>query len=205
MNLKKIHYTSAFFLFIFICLHLWNHSFGILGGSAHVQIMSQLRVLYRNAIFESILILSVVVQIYTGFRLFFRKRKNQKTFYEKIQNWSGLYLSFFFLNHLGAVFVGRWVLDLDTNFFFGIAGLNLFPWNLFFIPYYFLAIVSFFGHLASIHNQKMQKYVLGVSPLTQTHFILGIGILFSFYIIFGFTNQFQGYEIPLEYQFLMGR
>lgn len=205
MNQKRIHYTSAIFLFFFVSLHLWNHSFGIFGSNVHIQKMSDLRILYRNIIFESILVLSIAVQIYTGVRLFLIKRKYQKTFYEKIQIWSGLYLSFFFLNHLGAIFVGRWILDLDTNFFFGVAGLNLFPWNIFFIPYYFLAIVSFFGHLASIHNQKMQTYVLGVSPLIQSHFILGVGLLFSFYIIFGLTNQFQGYEIPVEYQFLKGR
>jgi hypothetical protein len=111
----------------------------------------------------------------------------------------------FFLIHLSAVLGGRFILKLDTNFYFGVAGLNTFPFNLFFVPYYGLAIVSFFGHLAAIHHKKMQKTVLGISPNTQSKAILAFGIGLTFIIFYGLTNEFKGVEIPKEYQVLIGK
>jgi hypothetical protein len=113
-------------------------------------------VVYRNVFIETLLLAAVLVQIITGLWLFNKGRKWASTFFEKLQIWSGLYLAIFFLIHLSAVLGGRWVLHLDTNFYFGVSGLNTFPFNLFFIPYYGLAVMSFFGHIAAIHQRKMR-------------------------------------------------
>ena len=100
---------------------------------------------------------------------------------------------------------GRTILDLDTNLYFGVAGLNTFPLNLFFIPYYSLAILSFFGHVAAIHQQKMRHHVLGWSPTQQSRLILFLGVMATGTILYGLTSGFTGMEIPEAYQVLMGK
>src|SRR5690606_15574 len=148
MNLKRIHFITGLTISLFVGIHLFNHAYSILGADRHIELMTSLRLVYRNAIAETILILAVLVQMISGLTLFIRRRRQAVTNFDKLQLWTGLYLAVFLTIHLGAVFVGRLVLNLDTNFYFGVAGLNSFPTNLFFIPYYAFAIISFFGHIA---------------------------------------------------------
>lgn len=204
MTLKKIHYISGLTISVFTGLHLFNHSFSIAGAEKHIEVMSALRIFYRNIFAETLLLSAVAVQIYSGLKLVTIKRQTAKTFFEKLQIWTGLYLSFFFLIHVGAVITGRFVLHLDTNFYFGAAGLNYFPFNLFFIPYYFLAVVSFFGHIAAIHHQRMTKTIFRFTPRKQALFIITAGICFALFLIYGLTNQFRGIQIPAEYKVLIG-
>jgi hypothetical protein len=205
MTLKKIHFTSGLIISIFIGLHLFNHGFSIAGAEKHIELMSALRLFYRNIFTETILLSAVAVQIYSGLKLVTVKRQIAKTFFEKLQIWTGLYLSFFFLIHVGAVFTGRFILHLDTNFYFGAAGLNYFPFNLFFIPYYFLAVVSFFGHIAAIHHQRMTKTIFRFIPRQQAIFIITAGICFALFLIYGLTNQLSRFQIPAEYKVLIGK
>ena len=205
MNIRKIHYLSGITLTVFIGIHLFNHFMGIIGPEAHIEWMDKLRVVYRNRIVESILLLAVIVQIYSGIRLFLETRKRKSKFYQKIQIWSGLYLAVFLLIHVGAVMAGRFILGVDTNFYFGVAGLNTFPMSIFFLPYYSLAIMAFFGHIASIHAMKMRKEVLGLSVVKQSNLLLILGVLISLIIMYSLTNGFTGVEIPAAYNVLIGK
>lgn len=205
MSIKKIHYISGLTITIFIGLHLFNHLISVLGAKAHIELMDVLRIFYRNIVVETILLIAVLVQIISGLKLFFSKRKLENSPYEKLQIWTGLYLAFFLVIHVGAVLTGRYLLHLDTNFYFGVAGLNTFPFNLFFIPYYCLAIIAFFGHIAAIHYQKMKNKILGFSVRQQSKLILIIGIVLTAIILFGLTNGFSGVEIPNEYNILIGK
>lgn len=205
MTIKKIHFFSGLTITVFIAVHLFNHGYSILGADRHIELMATLRLFYRNVIVESILLVAIGIQIYSGLKLFKTKRHSAKTFFEKLHVWTGLYLAFFFVIHLSAVFAGRFILHLDTNFYFGVAGLNSFPVNIFFIPYYALAILSFFGHVASIHRQKMTKQVLGLTPHSQAMLILIFGAISTIAIFYGLTNHFQGVAIPTEYNILIGK
>jgi len=205
MHITRIHYFSGLTITIFIVCHLFNHFTSVYGAEVHIEIMENLRLVYRNIIAESILIIAVFVQIVSGIKLFFSKRKNKTNFYGKLQVWSGLYLAFFLIIHVGAIQVGRHILNLDTNFYFGVAGLNTFPLSLFFIPYYGLAIIAFFGHVSAIHYQKMKKKILGLSVEQQSKFILTIGIVITAIIFYGLTNGFTGVKIPEEYNIMIGK
>lgn len=205
MDIKKIHYISGLTITIFVGLHLCNHCFSILGADQHIGLMTTLRHFYRNIFVETILLLAVATQVYSGIILFRTKRKYAKSFFEKLHIWTGLYLAIFFVIHLSAVFAGRLFLHLDTNFYFGVAGLNNFPTNLFFIPYYALAIISFFGHISAIHSNKMQQNIFGLTPNGQSKFILIFGIVLTIIIFYGLTNHFQGVQIPTEYNVLIGK
>ncbi|WP_299840289.1 hypothetical protein [uncultured Tenacibaculum sp.] len=203
--MKRIHYFSGIIISIFVGLHLFNHFYSIFGAKAHIELMNDFRVFYRNLIAETILLFAVGIQIVSGIKLFLKKRKNVSDFYERLQIWSGLYLAFFLLIHLSAVLSGRLILNLDTNFYFGVAGLNMFPLNLFFIPYYGLAIILFFGHISAVHSKKMKNKIIGIEPNKQSYIILIIGIILTLMIFYGLTNKFNGVEIPKEYDIMTGK
>ncbi len=205
MQRNKIHKIAGIIITIFVSLHLFNHAISIFGANKHIEIMTVLRIFYRNTITETILLAAILVQIITGLQLFKTKRKIATTNFEKLHIWSGLYLVLFFLIHLSAVLGGRHFLKLDTNFYFGVAGLNTFPINLFFILYYALAIISFFGHISAIHNKKMKNNILGLKPNTQSKSILIFGIILTILIFYGLTNHFEGVAIPKQYQILTGK
>lgn len=205
MRTRRVHYISGLTITIFIGLHLFNHFSSIFGAEVHIELMQKLRLLYRNVAIESIILIAVFVQIFSGIKLFRSKRKISKGYFEKLQIWTGLYLAFFLVIHVGAVLTGRYILNLDTNFYFGVAGLNTFPINIFFIIYYGLAILSFFGHVSAIHYQKMKKEVLGFTVGQQSNFILILGIIVTGIIFYGLTSGFSGVEIPEEYHILIGK
>lgn len=205
MGIRKIHYLSGLTISIFVGLHLFNHFWSIFGADSHIELMNTLRIFYRNIFIESIIMLSVFVQIISGLKLFKSSRKTAISNFDKLHIWTGLYLAVFFIIHLSAVLGGRLFLHLNTNFYFGVAGLNSFPFNLFFIPYYAFAILSFFGHVASIHSKKMKKTVLGLTPSKQSVAILSFGILTTILIFYGLTNHFNEVIIPKEYEILIGK
>jgi hypothetical protein len=203
--MQRIHFISGLIITIFIGLHLFNHFCSIFGADRHIEIMNVLRHFYRNIFIETILLIAVLVQIISGLKLFKSKRKVANTGFEKLQIWTGLYLAIFFVIHLSAVIGGRFFLHLDTNFYFGVAGLNSFPFNLFFISYYGLAILSFFGHIASVHNKKMKHNIFSLTPTRQAKFILFLGLCLTVLIFYGLTNHFNGVKIPTEYNVLIGK
>lgn len=205
MTIKNLHYISGLTITLFVALHLGNHFISVFGAQDHIAMMNTLRLFYRNLFVETILLLAVVLQIISGLKLFKTNRKLVLSKFDKLQIWSGLYLAIFFIIHLSAVLSGRLFLKLDTNFYFGVAGLNSFPFNLFFIPYYGLAILSFFGHVASIHNKKMEQSIFGLSPKGQSIIILIFGFIITIVIFYGLTNHFHGVTIPKEYEVLIGK
>lgn len=202
---KKLHYFSGLTITIFAALHLFNHLISIWGIERHIELMASLRSVYRNVFVETILLTAVVIQILSGLKLFLASRKQAVSGFDKLHIRTGLYLAFFLVIHVSAVLVGRLILHLDTNFYFGAAGINSFPVNLFFIPYYALAIVSFFGHIAAIHAKKMKRKVLNLSPEKQAYVILIGGILLTVCVFYGVTNHFNGITLPKEYNILVGR
>lgn len=205
MTFKKLHYISGLTISIFVGLHLFNHFCSILGIDKHIEIMNALRLFYRNIFIETILLSAVFVQIISGLRLFKANKKIVITNFEKLHIWTGLYLAIFLIIHLSAVFGGRIFFRLDTNFYFGVAGLNTFPFNLFFIPYYGFAIISFFGHIASVHNKKMNLTILSLTPKKQANAIFIFGFFLTLIIFYGLTNHFNGVIIPKEYNVLIGK
>ncbi len=167
--------------------------------------MESLRLYYKNFIVETLILLAVAVQIPSGIKLVANLRKGSESGVEKLQLWTGLYLAFFFVIHVGSVLVGRFILKLDTNFYYGTAGLNTFPFNLFFIPYYGIANLSFFGHVAAIHQQKMKRSFFSLTPQKQGKFILAFGFIITILMFYGLTNHFQGISLPENYKVLVGK
>lgn len=199
MKARRLHYVSGLTFAIFIGLHLFNHVLGVSGAENHIEMMTTLRYFYRNILVETIFLGATIFLLISGLSLVKIRWGTSVSFFEKLHVWSGLYLAFFLLVHIGAVLGARWFLKLDTNFYFGAAGLNTFPFNLFFVPYYSLAILAFFAHLASIHKVKMKHRMLGLSPKSQSLAILMFGVCITGAILVGLTNSFEGIDLPEEY------
>lgn len=202
MSAEVFHRISAVYISIFVAIHLLNHLWSIWGAADHIQLMNSLRVYYRNIFAKILLLTSVAIQIISGIQLYTINKSKAKTGVEKWQQWTGLYLLLFLVIHLSAVFAARLIFHLDTNFYFGVAGINTFPINLFFIPCYALAVISLFGHLATIHARKMKHQFFGIRPTQQAILIITIGIVVTFVLFYGFTNKFKGVEIPTPYRIL---
>ena len=205
MTTTRLHYLSGLVLAVFTGLHLFNHLYSIAGAEQHIAVMKGLRLLYRNFLVETVLLMAVLVQIVSGIKLFRKSPKAAISNFDNLHRWTGLYLAAFLVIHVGSVLVGRTVLHLDTNFYYGVAGLNTFPFNLFFIPYYGLATVSFFGHMAAIHSKRMKQAVFGWTPKRQAKAILALGVILAVFMFYGLTNQFRGVGVPTEYNVLVGK
>lgn len=189
IKFKKIHHFSGIILSLYIFFHLVNHLFALAGPGEHIRIMEIFRKAYRNPIIESLLLAVVAFQVTTGFRLVFQRRA--KITAEKIQVYTGLYLSFFLIAHVAAVLIGRYVEHFDTNFYYAAWGMNLAPATLIFIPYYFLSVVAISLHVSALHYLKTKSKFAYV--------IAGTGITTAILILMGFTNWFNWLTMPLQY------
>lgn len=198
-TVRLLHYASGILLTTFIIAHLANHLIIWQGEAAHLALMDTLRAVYRQPVVECLLWAAVVWQVISGGRLVRAYRWADVAFFRRVQLASGRYMQFFLLFHTSAVLAGRYVLGVDTNLYFGAAGLNAFPACLFFVPYYGLAISSFFAHLASIHYYKMQKWTSEPSARWQSWSILAMGACATLAILWGLTAGGQGLPIPAAY------
>lgn len=200
--LNRLHYISGLLIAVFTIFHLANHLFSLKGPATHIEVMEKFRAIYRNPVIETLLMMAVVIQIISGIRLVKRRKGTFHSLLEKTRYYSGLYLAIFLVIHPVAIWVGRLVLDLDTNFYFGALGFNQNPYFLFFFPYYLLAVLSFFSHMAVVHYSGMQKFISKKIAGLHAWIIIGVGLIVFLLIVFGFTNGFKGIPIPVEYHYL---
>jgi hypothetical protein len=181
--MKIIHYFSGITLILFVSTHILNHLMILHSEPLHVRFMKKARKFYRHPVVELILTIAVVLQVITGIGLVIRWNKPAEMF-ELMQIISGLYLAFFLIVHVTAVVVGRYKMRVDTNLYYGAGVMNMWPHKLFFIPYYFLALTSFFVHLAMVHYHKMSVYISVASATTQSWLIIVTGLLIATLVVF---------------------
>jgi hypothetical protein len=202
LMLHKLHRMSALVIGSFILVHLINHLYILGGVQQHIDFMDAFRVVYRNPIAESILLLCVMFQVCIGLYFVWRRRGQRSGFLEKAQALSGLYLAYFLLNHVGAVLYGRFVAELDTNIYYGIAGFYTAPFHLYFNPYYFFAVVAIFVHIASAFQWLSRKQIADPLRSRLAYTIIFLGLVISLILILSFNGVFNEIEIPQEYSVL---
>lgn len=200
---RQIHFLSGLLLATFVGIHLTNHFLAGISPATHIAFMTTLRKVYRHPVVETALLATVILQISTGLGLIKSVLQKNSHAWSRLHIGSGLYLALFLVIHVSAVMVGRLLWHLDTNLYFGAAGLNHYPHQLFFVPYYSLAVLSFFAHVASIHRLKMKRNLATMTPLGQAQLILVVGAVLAFGVLYGMTNRFQGLTIPKEYFILI--
>jgi hypothetical protein len=115
MTIRKVHFASGILITVFVGLHLFHHTWSVLGAEKHIELMATLRFFYRNIFVEAILLGAVLLQIVSGVKLFKAIRKKEMSNFDKLHVWTGLYLAIFLVIHVSTVLVGRFILHLDTN------------------------------------------------------------------------------------------
>lgn len=204
MTLRTLHGFSALFLVAYAAVHIANHLVGLAGIEAHIAFMRDFRSVYRIPVVEAMLLAAVAFQIYSGLTFVVRGWKQRQGLVPWLQAGSGAYLAFFFLNHVGAVLFGRTVLDLDTNFYFAAAGFHVPPFQYFFAPYYFLAVLAFFTHLGCALYWQLQakpRFARGVAVALP----VVVGLAVSSLIVLSLAGVFYRVDIPPEYKATFGQ
>lgn len=146
VGVRRGHLISALIIGAFLATHMGNHLAGLAGQNFHMAYMTAARGFYRNVLIEPLLLLLLAWQIGSGLLMVARTWTARRGGVAWLQALSGIYLALFLLIHVGAVMYGRGMLGLDTDFRFAAAGFHAPPWQWFFAPYYFLAVVCLFAH-----------------------------------------------------------
>lgn len=176
--LLATHRAVAIPAAIFIFAHLTNHLFALRSLAAYNTVQDALRLVYRNAIVEPLLIAAFAVLILTGVAMTWRGR-HRHGFLNHAQVASGLFIAVFLCSHvMAAVVGGRALGHVDTNFIFaagGPAGLLHSPGAVRLIPYYFLAPVAFFAHIGGFaRRQMLRSHVSHANAAGLSIFIAGV-------------------------------
>jgi len=143
---RRLHRTAGAVLAVFLVVHMANHLAALAGVDAHIRFMDAVRRVVRQPVVEAVLLLCVALQAASGLRMLWTGRQRRRGMLPWLQAGSGAYLALFLAIHVGAVLAGR-AGGLDTNFYFAAAGLHVWPFVLFFVPYYFLAVAALFVHI----------------------------------------------------------
>jgi hypothetical protein len=203
MTLRKLHGLSALPIAAYALVHIANHLVGLGGIESHIAFMRAARLVYRFPVVEAVLLLAIAFQICSGLTLVVRGWRERRGFLPWLQAGSGAYLAFFFLAHVGAVIFGRTVLHLDTNFYYAAAGFYVPPFQFFFAPYYFLAVLALFTHSGcalywQLHARSRAARVLAVAIPS------GVGLVVSLLIVSSLAGVFYPVEVPAPYKATYG-
>ncbi|HET6767643.1 MAG TPA: hypothetical protein VFH08_09600 [Chitinophagaceae bacterium] len=186
--IKEIHYYTGLTIAIFIGIHLMNHLLVIHSAAMHINFMQKARKVYRHPIAESVLLTAVALQILSGIFLITQKWSSVDSWFDWAHVCSGLYLFLFLTNHVRAVMVGRHKMHIDTNLYYGAGVMNRWPQKLVYIPYYSLAILAFFFHVACIHRIKMKELVSKEVAEQQAMGIMILGCIVTLLIVFKMSH-----------------
>jgi succinate dehydrogenase/fumarate reductase cytochrome b subunit len=196
-RVRTLHRYGAIGVTLFVLAHVANHLAALGGIEAHLQFMDGARLVYRQPLIELVLLLAVAVQAGSGLRLLAAGWKRRTGWIARLQALSGGYLVWFLLIHVSAVLFGRVVLDLDTNVHFAAAGLQAWPYSLFFVPYYFLAVLAVFTHLGCALARRA-----GPAPrrrLAAVAVPMCVGMLLAAVLLAAFMGKLHPYSVPQDY------
>ena len=198
MRLRSLHKASALFFVAFVSLHIANHLAAVHSVALHIALMNSLRKAYRQPLVELLVLACAAFQATSGLVLVARGWSARSGFVARLQAVSGTYLAFFLLVHVSAVLYGRMVLKLDTNFFYAAAGLHVPPFQWFFAPYYFLAVLALFVHAgcASYWHFLRSGPTIGRALLASA---TGAGLIVSVLLTASLAGAFEALHIPSEY------
>ena len=144
--LRTLHRASAMALALFLGAHVLGHLAGLAGAAAHQAVLEALRSIYRQPVVEGLLLAGALFQAGSGLALLWRGWRQRKGVVAWAQALSGAYLSLFLMIHVAAVLAARQQ-GVDTNLQFAAAGMHTPPWQWFFGPYYFLAVLALCTHV----------------------------------------------------------
>ena len=149
-NWRKAHGVGAVLAILFLAFHFSNHLVGLVGPEAHMAVMKVLRVVYRSAAIEPLLIGVFAFMIVTGARLAWRWSARPMDAARILQVAGGVFLVWAVISHVNAVlYLARVHFGIDTDWGFAVGapvGMLLDPWNIRLLPYYLGAVFFVVAH-----------------------------------------------------------
>ena len=158
---RRIHGYSAMLIALFALAHISNHSLGIISLPTHAAVLHVLRLVYRQQVMETVVVLAVLVQSSTGLVMVWKSYLRSGTPVRNMQILSGLFLALFFFSHLSAVYHTR-QRGIDTDFAWAVsgqAGLLGVKGSAALVPLYTLSVLMIFTHLASQMRRRLPRVV----------------------------------------------
>jgi len=190
MRAKMIHRSLAIVLGAFILSHLGVHLFALAGPEAHMAALDSVQRIYRNPVGESVLVLAILTQIFTGAR---RLRFRGIQGWARAQVISGCYLLFFLLIHTSAALYVHHIYGMETDFYWAAGSLYYPVLRIVFAVYYFAAVVAVFTHLAAALHfgwPSLSRWWVRTLP--------AIGVAVGALIVMAFAGIFYSIELSDE-------
>jgi succinate dehydrogenase/fumarate reductase cytochrome b subunit len=197
---RRAHRLAAAVVGVYLLAHLANHIAALAGVKAHIAFMEALRQVTRVPALEALLLAAAAVQAGSGLWLALRRRGPRRLRFDRLQTLSGAWLAVFLAVHVGSVLFGRAVLGLDTNFYFAAAGLHVWPYPLFFAPYYGLALAALFVHLACALRRRLPARVPPAARDRLAWTAIAAGSLLAVLIVAAFSGAFYPVDLPSAYR-----
>jgi succinate dehydrogenase/fumarate reductase cytochrome b subunit len=196
---RRLHRIAAAVAGLYVLVHLINHLAALRGIGPHIAFMRALRQVTRVPAVEALLLAAVAIQAGSGLLLVLRRHGQRRLLFDRLQALSGAFLAFFLLVHVVSVLAGRTLLGLDTNFYFAAAGLRVWPYPLFFVPYYALAVTALFVHLGCVLRRRLPARM----PLAARERLawagMAAGAVLAILIVAAFSGVFYPVEPPPAY------
>ena len=199
MTLRDLHRASAIVIVTYALMHVSNHLVSLKSVAAHIAFMEAARSVYRHWAVEYVLLFCVAFQIISGLWFVIRGWKGRNGLLPWLQAGSGAYLAFFLLIHVSAVLFGRSVLQLDTNFYYAAAGFHVPPYQFFFAPYYFFAVLALFTHLGCAAYWQLEAASRAARVMAVAIPML-VGGAVALLIVMSLAGKIQPVDIPLQYK-----
>jgi hypothetical protein len=170
--------SSLAIMLVFLAPHLFNHLFGVFGFDVHRNIMDVLRVVYRNAVLEPIIIVAFFFQILSGLVLIRPKTISRADLFDALQTASGAYLTLFIASHINSVFTLARYFGTETDYKWAVGdpvGLVADAWSIRLVPHYSLAVFFLIVHLACGLRVVLRSH--GVRPAAYSVATWGVIML----------------------------
>ena len=195
MTLRRLHRLNALVLGLFLVAHMLNHAVLVVGIEAHEAVMEAMRMVYRIVPVEVALLTLLAVQIGLGLVLVWRRGRPQGG-WAWAQVLSGLYLFVFQIQHVPAVLAARLMPDVpDTDVHFAAAVLSEPGFAIYFAPYYALAVLALFTHVAAA-----LRFARWPREAHAGHFALPVlGFALGLLVVLVLMGVIGEYGLPPEY------
>ena len=142
--LLRLHRWSAVVIATFVALHMAGHLTAFVSLELNLAIVDRLRSIYKQPVFEGLLLAAVPVQVVTGLMLYRAGRNRASGFFHRLQLASGLYLAVFIAAHTMATAV----LFRNITFYAATGARNGVFTDPIFMTYYMLGPFAVFAHVA---------------------------------------------------------
>ncbi len=151
-RLRVVHGVVALALLVgFLLPHLTNHFLAAWSVELHGAVLKALRLWYRSAWVEPVLLALLLVMIATGFPMVLHYARQRMDAFRVVQAATGAYVMVFISSHVVAVLNGR-RLGLETDWSFAAGPASLLdgtPLLSRLIPHYIFGVVCVTVHVAS--------------------------------------------------------